>query len=105
MAPIGDEVQRVLHDASASIGVDAAAIERELAALWRASAEGQEAVTRACLWNLIVRTEGAAELARAKQLIDAIAPAVPARVLLLGHEPSGDGPEVEAWVSANCQVA
>ncbi len=103
MSSIGDQVQH--FTGGAATAVDAQAIERELAALWRASSEGQEAVTRACLWNLIVRTEGAAELERARQLMDRIAPAVPARVLLLGHEPAGQGPEVEAWVSANCQIA
>jgi glucose-6-phosphate dehydrogenase assembly protein OpcA len=90
------------------IVVDVQAIERDLAALWRqasADQDAQRAVTRACLWNLVFHAEGEEIFWRIKKLIDAISPAVPARVLVLRPEPVGEGPELEAWISANCHIA
>jgi glucose-6-phosphate dehydrogenase assembly protein OpcA len=100
---VGDPVQR--FTSGAEIGVDVAAIERELAALWRQAGEKTQGVVRACLWNLIVRTDGDDLFERAKRLIGAIAPACPARVLMLRSGTPGTGHELEAWISANCHVA
>lgn len=89
-----------------AVGVDVAAIERDLASLWRqASGAGNEyAVTRACSWNLLVHATTDAELARAKALADALVVAVPSRTLILNQRASGQGPEVEAFVTANCRM-
>lgn len=88
-----------------AIGVDVAAIERDLAALWRESASGEHGVTRACLWNLVLHARGEAELAVGKGLVDAIAAAVPARSLVLDMRAEAGERDLEAWISANCQVA
>jgi len=86
------------------VGVDVAAIERDLAALWRQAASGQKAVTRACSWNLVVHVEGEQPLTRARTLADAIVESVPARTLILHHRPNATGPEIEAFVTANCRL-
>src|SRR5262249_3379055 len=65
------------------------------------------AVTRACLWNLVVHMDGDVAFEHTRKLIDDAVPACPARVLLLRLNPEGnaDGAELEAWISANCQIA
>ncbi len=80
-------------------------IEAEISRLWRKAALDQKegktrVVTRACLWNLIVRTRGAEGLHYAKQLVDEIAPSVPVRVLLL-HEDAGESDRVRAFIETN----
>lgn len=89
-----------------AVGVDVAAIERDLAALWRkASATGAEtSVTRACSWNLVVFASTDAELTRARHLADALVAVVPSRTLLLNQRANATGAEVEAFVTANCRM-
>ena len=68
------------------IAVEVGEIERELGALWQeaSNAGGQAAaVSRAVLWNLVIPSRGRAALARAKALVDAVAPAVPVRAITL----------------------
>ncbi|MFZ5444885.1 MAG: glucose-6-phosphate dehydrogenase assembly protein OpcA [Myxococcota bacterium] len=89
----------------AAIGVDVAAIERDLAALWRQAANGHRAVTRACSWNLVVHVDSEPALERGKMLADALVERVPSRTLVLHHRPNATtGPEVEAFVTANCKL-
>ncbi len=80
-------------------------IEAELSALWRAAAgDAQKPVTRACLWNFVVRCQGDADFTYAKKLIDDISERVPARVIVLRPEPSqsqGEEGAISAWVEAN----
>jgi glucose-6-phosphate dehydrogenase assembly protein OpcA len=96
-----EELQR--FTSGQQIAVDVTAIERELAKLWRqACAEGEQ-VTRAALWNLIFRADGDETFARAKQMVDVISRAAPARVLVLRADAPGDGPELEAHIEANFQ--
>lgn len=93
------------------VGVDVGAIERELAALWRnasrsSSDHGQ--VTRACSWNLVVHCHDDGTYAAARPLVDQAVRQVPARTLILKPRPNAarrDGREVEAWVTAACQIA
>lgn len=88
-----------------AVGVDVAAIERDLAALWRkASTDAEQSVTRACSWNLVVHASTDAELERAKKLADALVLVVPSRTLVLFQRPNAIGPEVEAFVTANCRM-
>jgi glucose-6-phosphate dehydrogenase assembly protein OpcA len=89
------------------VGVNVSAIEKELAALWRqASADKQ--VTRACSWNLVVLTPDEATYAITKPVLDDVVRDVPSRALVLkprAFSSGGPAREIEAWVSANCQVA
>ena len=87
-----------------AVGVDVAAIERELAALWR-QASDQQAVMRARCWNLAVYAQNDADFIWAREVSEALGEKVPTRTLLLHHEPDQPGTEVEAWVSARCKWA
>ena len=87
------------------VHVDPEAIEDQLAALWREageSVEGHQAVTRACLWNVIAVVEGDED-----PLLDAVKrlPAhLASRTLVVRVEAEG-APPLEAGVSANCILA
>jgi glucose-6-phosphate dehydrogenase assembly protein OpcA len=85
-------------------GVNVGAIEKELAALWR-SASTDKQVTRACSWNLVVHTGDDAVYETAKKVVDEAVRHVPSRTLVLKPRPYASGVEIEAWVSANCQIA
>ncbi len=98
----------------ASIAVEPDRIEQELSALWRKAAERAQSegarftVTRACLWNLIIHSDGEAEFKRTKRLIDELSESVPARIISL-HEPgethsslsSSAGSPLRASIEAN----
>lgn len=94
--------------------VDAAAIERELACLWKSAGadQGQGLVTRACAWNVVAHTEhrtdregftGADALFAAVQALPQL---VASRTLILQTGPEEPGrPPLESWISANCSLA
>jgi len=87
-----------------AIEVPVGRIEAELSALWRKAAElkpgERHAVTRACLWNLIVRT-GSAQFDRAKKLVDELSASIPARAIVLHAQPGEEDRPIRAWVEAN----
>lgn len=101
----------------AAISVEPDRIEAELAGLWRKAAErarsegARFSVTRACLWNLIVHSDGDEEFLRTKRLIDEVSETVPARIISLhetsesadslGYETPDGGPPIRAFVEAN----
>jgi len=90
------------------IAVDVAAIEQELAGLWKSASTGEEpdatpAVTRACRLNLVVRCDGAEQAARATTVVAQVARVNPARVLMAVVEKQGaGGPRLEALITAHC---
>jgi glucose-6-phosphate dehydrogenase assembly protein OpcA len=101
--------------AGAVIAVEPDRIEHELMALWRKAAErardsgGRLAVARACLWNLIVHSDGEQEYRRTKRTLDEVSETIPARILAL-HETldesrstvvGDDGAPLRAYVEAN----
>ena len=85
-------------------GVNVGSIEKELAALWR-QASREKQVTRACSWNLVVHCAEESGYDGVKKVVDAAVRHVPSRTLVLKPRPYASGPEIEAWVSANCQIA
>ena len=92
------------------IGVDVTSIERELASLWRQASntgggDHDLAVTRACSWNLLVRLDDPSEFEAVRALVDKVVSVVPSRAIVLLRQPEDGGKEIEAFVSANCQVA
>jgi len=104
MAP--DDTDRLqVFERGDAIEVPVGRIEAELAALWRRAAESRpgqfpNAVTRACLWNLVVRVRGEREFMHAKGVIDDLAQRIPARTIVMRIEP--EQPEgLRAWVEAN----
>lgn len=88
--------------------VDPEAIEAQLAALWREAGEsvdGKQAVTRACLWNVVavVDADGDEDLRAAVQRLPLH---LASRTLILRvAEADGDAPLLEGGVSANCILA
>jgi hypothetical protein len=90
-------------------------IERELAALWNDAGRGtHKAVTRACLWNLVVHLEerperegGGLHQARTLETLKELPRYLASRTLVLrtGPERAGGGPELESWISANCALS
>jgi len=88
-----------------AIGVDVSGIERELANLWRQASHNDKAVTRACSWNFIVHGGDDPSLELAKKLVDDIVAAVPSRTIIVKPRPYETGTEIEAYISANCQLA
>jgi glucose-6-phosphate dehydrogenase assembly protein OpcA len=98
----------------APIAVEPDRIEAELAALWRKAAERAQSqgarfsVTRACLWNFIIHSDGEADFQHSKRLIDEVSESVPARIINIfesqehGSELIGDdGSPLRATVEAN----
>ena len=90
-----------------NIGVDVSSIERELGSLWRhaAGADHDLAVTRACSWNLLVNVSDQVDTEIVRGLIDLVVAAVPSRAIVLVPSTQTNGKEIEAFVSANCQIA
>ncbi|MCU1277339.1 MAG: Glucose-6-P dehydrogenase subunit, partial [bacterium] len=103
MAEDTDRLQ--VFEQGGAIEVPVGRIEAELAALWRRAAESRpgmipKAVTRACLWNLVVRVRGEAQFTTAKKVIDELSQRIPARTIVVRVDP--DGPDqLRAWVEAN----
>lgn len=85
------------------VGVDVAAIERELDALWRQASE-HDAVMRARCWNLAAWAQTDDDFHWARDLSESLGVKLPTRTLLLHHQPDLSGKEVEAWVSAHCKM-
>jgi hypothetical protein len=89
-----------------AIEVPVGRIEAELAALWRRAAEARpgqipNAVTRACLWNLVVRVQGEPQFTTIKRVIDDLSLRIPARTIVVRAEPESPGDSIRAWVEAN----
>lgn len=86
-----------------AIEVPVGRIEAELAALWRHAANTggkPRAVTRACLWNLVIRVPDPEHFAAIKRTVDELAQRLPARTIVTRPEPhSPEG--LRAWVEAN----
>lgn len=89
-----------------AVAVDVNGIEKELASLWRTQSKDKEqALTRACSWNLIVVTNSDEATKHAKKTADALVSSVPTRTILVRNDPyATKGKELEAWVSANCHI-
>jgi glucose-6-phosphate dehydrogenase assembly protein OpcA len=86
-----------------AIEVPVGRIEAELATLWRNAANvggKPRAVTRACLWNLVIRVPDPEHFAAIKRTVDELSQRLPARTIVTRPEPhSPEG--LRAWVEAN----
>ncbi len=84
--------------------VDVTTIERQLAELWRAEKhDGERAVTRAALWNVVAHTWNAAEHARATEVLARASAKVPQRTIVVRADPRGSD-DIASWISANCHL-
>ncbi|HEU4596688.1 MAG TPA: glucose-6-phosphate dehydrogenase assembly protein OpcA [Pyrinomonadaceae bacterium] len=96
---------------SALKGVDAAKLERELASMWAESSSATEeggaaaGVTRACVLNLVVYTEGAEEREEVDALLDSVTERHPCRALVLIADRAAEESRLEAFISTRCQMS
>jgi hypothetical protein len=93
--------------ATSSIGeadrkVDVTSIERQLAELWRAEKhDGERAVTRAALWNVVAHAWTAAEHAHATEVLARASASVPQRTIVIRPIRTA-ADSIASWISANC---
>ena len=104
------ETQESTAQVALGKGIDAAKLERELNAMWAEMSapegEGSAAgVVRACVLNLVVYAEGAAERAEVDDLLSEIVERHPCRAIVLVAERGGAEPRLEAFVSTRCQLS
>jgi len=87
------------------VRVDLDSIEKSLAELWRTQSarEGQEAVTRAALWNVVAHTTTPELHAKASETLGRAAADVPQRTIVIRSEAAGLA-ELTSWISANCHL-
>jgi glucose-6-phosphate dehydrogenase assembly protein OpcA len=84
--------------------VNVASIERQLAELWRAEKQdGERAVTRAALWNVVAHAWTAEEHARATEVLARASAKVPQRTIVVEANPGG-ADDIASWISANCHL-
>lgn len=81
--------------------IDYSAIEKSLADLWRGDEKGDNAVTRAALWNVIAHTSNARDHTRAKEVLSLASEAVPQRAIVIRADLKGSS-EISSRISANC---
>ena len=92
---------------SAPKPVDVPGIERELARLWgqpQTSGGSEDAVTRACMSNLVIFCAAQSDATVISQEVAHIVQQHPSRVLLLVDDRSETTADIEAYVSAQCHM-
>ena len=89
--------------ASADIRVDVNAIEKSLSELWRNQQEGEDAVTRAALWNVVAHTSTSDAHVLAGETLGRASAVVPQRTIVIRSNPAAEA-ELTAWISANCHL-
>jgi glucose-6-phosphate dehydrogenase assembly protein OpcA len=104
------ETQASTTQVSLAKGIDAAKLERELNAMWSemSAPEGEDGaagVVRACVLNLVVYAEGAAERAEVDDLLAEVVERHPCRAIVLTAERGTGEPRLEAFVSTRCQLS
>jgi glucose-6-phosphate dehydrogenase assembly protein OpcA len=89
-------------------GVEPARLERQLSEMWaeaaRGEEEGQGALVRACVLNLIVYAADARERAEADVLIEEVIERHPCRALVIAADRGADTARLDAYVSTRCQL-
>lgn len=86
------------------VHVDVASIEKQLDELWRAQKQdGDKALTKAALWNVVAHTWSGEQHARATEILARASASVPQRTIVIQADPRGDA-YMGSWISANCHV-
>ncbi len=96
------------------VAIDIRKIEAELTEIWRSAAgdtgdERHNAVTRACVLNLMTLTVGGfAAVQQVTEVIDRLTNQYPSRALVVNLGEAGklaaDAPLLDAWVQAHCRM-
>src|SRR5918911_1817502 len=63
--------------------VDVAQIEKSLAELWRTQQDGEDAITRAALWNVVAHTSSSEQHTQATEILGRASAAVPQRTIVI----------------------
>ena len=85
------------------VRVDINAIEKSLAEIWRGEKDGEHAVTRAALWNVVAHTASSDHHTSASETLGRASASVPQRAIVIRSTPSGEA-EIATWISANCHL-
>ncbi|HEV2707616.1 MAG TPA: glucose-6-phosphate dehydrogenase assembly protein OpcA [Pyrinomonadaceae bacterium] len=91
-------------------GIDAARLERELTAMWRANAVtgadgAPTGMTRACVLNLVVYTSERDDRTALDAVLDEVFERNPCRALILRAGRAEEPASIKAYVSTRCQAA
>src|SRR5215212_9485745 len=86
------------------VRVDVASIEKQLADLWRAEKnDGEKAVTKAALWNVVAHTWSSEQHSHATEVLARASASVPQRTIVVQADPDGAA-KIESFISANCHL-
>src|SRR4051794_136309 len=88
---------------SADVRVDVNDIEKSLSELWRGQKDGEDAVTRAALWNVVAHTSTSELHATASETLGRASASVPQRTIVVRSNPAAEA-ELSSWISANCHL-
>ena len=107
---MSDAVQLETFAAGTETAVDVAGIECQLQQLWRLAAESERdpsrrAITRACLFSLVVYCETEADRDQATATIGTLTSRHPCRAIVLLVQPELPQDELSASISAHCHLA
>lgn len=84
--------------------VDVASIEKQLANLWRGEKkDGEKAVTKAALWNVVAHTWSSDQHGHATEILARASAAVPQRTIVVQADPDGAA-HIASYISANCHL-
>jgi glucose-6-phosphate dehydrogenase assembly protein OpcA len=93
-----------MAEALNDVHVDVAAIEKQLAELWRAQKhDDDKALTKAALWNVVAHTWSGEQHARVTEILARASASVPQRTIVIQADPDGDA-HMRSWISANCHL-
>lgn len=82
--------------------LNVASIESNLAALWRQEADDAgKPVTRAALWNVVVRSDGPRDQQWASSILSDVSARVPQRSIVIRAE-DREADSLTSWINANC---
>ncbi len=105
---VPDEYELVIERGEArSISLEY--IEKGLTALWQSAAkprpgETEQAVSRACVFNLVICVDGDEGLAQVTETIAQITYSYPSRAIVLVLKPEEPQSTISAYISAHCQL-
>jgi glucose-6-phosphate dehydrogenase assembly protein OpcA len=89
-------------------GVDAARLERQLSEMWAEAARGEDgesALVRACVLNLVVYAESEAERREVDALVEQVIERHPCRAIVIAADRGADTARLDAYVSTRCQLS
>jgi glucose-6-phosphate dehydrogenase assembly protein OpcA len=89
--------------AATDVRIDVNAIEKNLSELWRGQQDGENAVTRAALWNVVAHTSTSELHASAAVTLGQASAVIPQRTIIIRSNPA-DEAELTSWISANCHM-